>query len=82
MYFIDFSNYIQRIEMPGKLIGTNGNTDSAMVLLWPVQTEFFLTQPYEMWAVSKEPNKWAWIISGLFVLFVVTGIIFRAIKKG
>lgn len=82
LYFIDFSNYTQRISMPGKLIGTNGNTDSAMMMLWPVRSEYFLTQPCEMWAVSKEPNRWAWIVSGLFVLFVIAGVIFRAIKKG
>lgn len=82
IYFVDFSNYMQKIAMPGKLIATNGNTDSTKILFWPVQSEYFLTQPYEMWAVSKEPNRWAWIVSGLFVLFVIAGLIFRAIKKG
>lgn len=82
LFFINFSNYFQRIDMPGKLIATNGNTDSTMMLLWPVQSDYFLTQPYEMWAVSKEPNRWAWIVSGLFVLFVVAGLVFKAIKKG
>jgi hypothetical protein len=35
-----------------------------------------------MWAESKEPNKWAWIVSGIFLLFVLAGIIFKSIKKG
>lgn len=82
LYFVDFSNYTQRIAMPGKVIGTNGVTDSAMMMLWPVKSEYFLTRPYEMWAVSKEPNRWTWLVSGLFILFVAGGIIFRAIKKG
>jgi hypothetical protein len=79
--FVDFHGYSVRIVMPGKLIGTNGLMDSTKVLLWPVKSEYFLTQPYEMWAESKETNKWAWIVSGIFLLFVFAGIIFRTIKK-
>jgi hypothetical protein len=80
--FVDFHNYSVRIMMPAKLIGTNGLMDSAHILLWPVKSEYFLTQPYEMWAESKEPNKWAWIVTGVFLLFVLAGIIFKSIKKG
>jgi hypothetical protein len=80
--FVDFHGYSVRIIMPGKLIGTNGLMDSTNVLLWPVKSEYFLTRPYEMWAESKEPNKWAWIVSGIFLLFVLAGIIFKSIKKG
>ena len=68
--------------MPGKLTGTNGFIDSSKVLLWPVKSDYFLTEPYEMWAESKIPNTWAWIVSGLFLLFVLTGVIIRIIKKG
>ena len=31
-------------------------------------------------AVSKSPNLWAWIVSGLFLLFVVTGLVLK--RKG
>jgi hypothetical protein len=77
----DFSDYSVRIAMPGRLIGTNGFIDSSKVLLWPVKSDYFLTEPYEMWAESKIPNRWAWIVSGLFLAFVVTGVILRIIKK-
>jgi hypothetical protein len=77
-----FEDYSVRISMPGKLIGTNGFIDSSRVLLWPVKSDFFLTEPYEMWAESKIPNLWAWIVSGLFLIFVITGVIIRVIKKG
>jgi hypothetical protein len=76
-----FKNYSVRVSMPGKLIGTNGFMDSSEVLLWPVKSDYFLTDQYEMWAESKIPNKWAWIISGLFLVFVITGVIIRVIKK-
>jgi hypothetical protein len=79
--WVDFSSYTQRIIMPGELIGTNGFIDSTETLLWPVQSDFFMTEPYIMYAESKIPNKWAWIVSGLFLLFVLTGIVFRLAKK-
>jgi hypothetical protein len=79
---LDFREYSVRIIMPGKLIGTNGYKDSSSVLLWPVKSDFFLTEPYEMWAESKVSNLWAWIISGLFVVFVITGLVIRIKKKG
>jgi hypothetical protein len=77
----DFKDYSIRIIMPGKLTGTNGNIDKSSVLFWPVKSEYFMTEPYEMWAESKEPNLWAWIITAFFLLFVLTGIIIRIIKK-
>jgi hypothetical protein len=78
---LDFKNYSVRIVMPGKLLGTNGFIDSSHILLWPVESDYFLTEPYEMWAESKTPNTWAWIVSGLFLCFVITGVILRVIKK-
>ncbi|MGD0756716.1 MAG: hypothetical protein ABR927_16830 [Bacteroidales bacterium] len=77
----NFNDYSMRIVMPGKLIGTNGFVDSSHILLWPVKSDFFMTEPYEMWAESKIPNKWAWIVSGLFLVFVLSGVIMKVIKK-
>jgi len=78
----NFKEYSVSIVMPGKVIGTNGFIDSSQVLLWPVKSDYFLTEPYEMWAESKIPNTWAWIVSGFFLVFVLTGMIMRVIKKG
>jgi hypothetical protein len=80
-FLLEFKNYSVRIVMPGKLLGTNGFIDSSHILLWPVESDYFLTEPYEMWAESKTPNIWIWIVSGLFLGFVITGIIMRVIKK-
>jgi hypothetical protein len=77
-----FKGYSVRISMPGKVIGSNGFIDSSQVLLWQVKSDYFLTEPYEMWAESKIPNKWAWVLSGFFLLFVLTGVIMRVRKKG
>jgi hypothetical protein len=67
--------------MPGKVIGTNGFIDKTEILLWPVKSDYFMTEPYEMYAESKMSNKWAWIVSGLFLLFVISGLLIRIIRK-
>jgi hypothetical protein len=80
--FVNFKDYSVRIAMPGKVIGTNGFIDKNEILNWPVKSDYFMTEPYEMWTESKVPNRWAWIVSGLFLVFVITGIIIRIIRKG
>lgn len=79
--FIDFKDYSVRIVMPGKVIGTNGFIDKTEVLLWPVKLDYFMTEPYEMRAESKVINSWAWIVTGTFILFVLTGLLIRLFRK-
>jgi len=81
MLFFNFDDYTLRIVMPGELIGANGFADSTGVMNWPVKSDFFISEPYIMWAESKTPNKWAWVVTGIFLLFVLAGILFRAIRK-
>lgn len=78
---LNFRDYSIRTVMPGKLVNTNGYLDSSHILLWPVKSDYFLTEPYVMWAVSRTPNLWAWIVSGIFLVFVSAGVILRIIKK-
>jgi len=74
------------IRMPGKIIASNGyadtNPDSLQTggILWTVKDDYFLTEQYEMWVESQVPNYWAWIVTGVFVLFVITGMVVRAGK--
>lgn len=78
---VNFKDYSVRIVMPGKVIGTNGFIDKTEVLLWPVKSDYFMTEPYEMWAESKVINTWAWVVTGAFILFVITGLIIRLFGK-
>jgi hypothetical protein len=78
---LSFREYSEKVLMPGKVIGTNGFLDTKGTLLWPVKDDFFFTSPYEMWAESKVTNIWAWVVSGLFLLFVIAGLIFRLKKR-
>jgi len=81
--FLSTNNYDMEIRMPCNIIASNGyvNTDpdseNSGGILWTVKGEYFLTQQYEMWAESQVNNYWAWIISALFILFVITGFVRR-----
>jgi hypothetical protein len=77
----NFKEYSVKIIMPGKVIGTNGFIDKPDQLLWPVKSDFFFTETYEMWAESKQVNKWAWVVTGIFTIFVATGLIIRLFRK-
>jgi len=79
-FWVNFKPYTVRAIMPGKLTDTNGLVDSSGYLLWPVNSDFFLTELYIMRAESKTLNSWAWLISGLFLLFVISGIALK--RKG
>lgn len=81
-FFVDFKEYTVRTIMPGKITSTNGIVDSSGMSVWPVKSDFFLTQTYEMWAGSKSSNLWAWIISFLFLIFVFTGLIIKRKRAG
>ena len=81
-FFVDFREYTLKTLMPGKLTSATGMIDSSGMVIWPVKSDYFLTQPYVMKAESKILNRWAWILSGLFLLFVLTGILFRKSRKG
>lgn len=76
-----FSNYSLKIIIPGKLLGTNGVMDKNGELVWALKSGYFFSEPYQMWVESKIPNTWAWIVSVIFLLFVMAGLIFRVIKK-
>ncbi len=80
--WFDFNEYTVRTVMPGRLTATNGLIDSAGAASWLVKSDFFLAQDYEMWAESKIQNGWAWITTGIFILFVFSGIILLKMRKG
>jgi hypothetical protein len=79
---VTFKDYNVRTVMPGILTETNGFIDSTGVVTWPVISDYFLTEQYIMYAESKISNKWAWIVSGLFLVFVFTGIILWQKRRG
>jgi hypothetical protein len=85
--FFGTSDYDMEIRMPGRIISSNGyavtDQDSAQNgnMLWKITSEYFLTGPYEMWVESQVSNYWAWVVTAIFLAFVVTGLVLRRRKR-
>jgi len=85
--FFSAQTYDMEIRMPGRSIASNGYADTNPEsnggggILWTVQGDYFFLETYEMWVESKVSNYWAWIITAVFVLFVITGFVVRS-RKG
>ncbi len=69
-------DYSMNFVMPGKLIdGGSGDVGSGNTVQWNVTLSDYLTSPCVMAAESRVVNLWAWIVSALFVGFVVVGVV-------
>ncbi len=85
--FFDAQSYDMEIRMPGRIIASNGYADTNPEsngdggIFWTVQGDYFLLEQYEMWVQSKISNYWAWIVTAVFILFVITGFVVRS-RKG
>jgi hypothetical protein len=73
--------YTCETVMPFKLVATNGFVDKNGKISWPVDSKYFVSQDYLMWAESKKPNTWAWVVSGVFVVFVMAGLIVKGMRR-
>lgn len=85
--FWEADNYNMEVRMPGRIIsssgyGLTGPEDGEVTgVIWSVDGGYFLSQDYVMWVESRVNNPVLWIISALFMGFVVTGFILSARKK-
>jgi hypothetical protein len=79
--FISFKGYTMQMVMPGKLIGGNGYFTDSGEVAWPVKPELFLCEDYLMRAESRVVNIPLCLISGLFVLLVLAGYIYRRLHR-
>ena len=77
----DFKSYLIQTQMPGELVSTNGYVDSDGNIVWEVDGDVILSEDYSMWAESVRTNTWAWIVSAVFVIFVIAGLLFRKNKR-
>jgi len=73
--------YTCEIVMPAGLVATNGFVGDDGKISWPVESKHYMSQDYVMWAESKQVNRWAWIVSGIFILFVLAGLVVKVVRK-
>ena len=75
--FFAFEGYTMQTKMPGKLIGGNGFLTQSGEIAWPVKPELFLCSDYLMQAKSRVVNVPLCIVSGLFIVLVIAGYVYR-----
>jgi len=85
--FWEAKEYTLEIHMPGQIMGSSGYVKSygeskdEVGIIWAVQGDFFLGQSYDMWVESKVLNYWTWIITAIFLIFVITGYVISSRKS-
>ena len=62
--------YTCEFVMPGKIISTNGFVDKTGKISWPVDSKYFLTRDYRMFAESRSNNIWIWLVSAGILLLL------------
>jgi hypothetical protein len=74
---MDVKTYLIQVNMPGELVETNGYIDTEGGIIWEVNSDVVFTKDYSMWAKSTVSNLWAWIVSGLFIVFVLLVVLLK-----
>jgi len=82
----DMETYDIEIRMPGKILSSSGyastgDSEQEKGIIWTVTGDYFLGQPYEMWAESQTTNYWAWVVTGMFIIFVAVGLLYQRRKQ-
>jgi hypothetical protein len=68
-------NYM--LALPGKITETNAPFVNNDTLSWKVNNERFYFTNYELKATSREPNEWAFVITGAIVLLALSTFFIR-----
>ncbi len=74
------ADYENRVVLPGKMFDTNADVVEDGRPVWHVLPTRFLPEDFDMFAASREPNPWAWVVAVLVLIFA--GVMFFPKKKG
>lgn len=76
------SGYSNTIEMPGLIIETNSSRVSEYNKVeWYVEWDKYFTDDYKMYVQSRIINKWAFWVSGIFVIFFIVVVALKKLRK-
>ena len=68
-------------SMPGLITGTNSTTLTGSQVSWDVFPMAFLLENYAMTVESRVVNIWAFVLSGLVLLGLVSLLAFKSLKR-
>ena len=78
---IFMDTYSQTVEMPGLITETNAISVTGNKVSWRVNGDKFLFDDYEMRVESRVVNRWAFVVSGLFLLLVLVLLFYKVGRK-
>jgi len=78
---IFMEGYSQTVEMPGLITETNSISVTGNKVQWGVNPEKFIFYDYEMRVESRVVNKWAFVVSGVFLLLVLILLFFKVRRR-
>jgi hypothetical protein len=80
-YVFDQTEFTYNLNMPGIILDTNADVLRGNRMRWDIDpTELFLSDK-SCHAESRIVNRWAFIVSGIIILFAVFMLIWAALKK-
>ncbi len=78
--FLESETIKNSASMPGLLINTNADSISSERIFWNFNEKWFLTKDFQLYTESRTVNKWAFIVTGFFVLLIII-FLFRSISR-
>ena len=72
--------YREEVELPGLVTATNSVSLTGNLVSWDISANAFLLDDYVMYAESRVINKWAFILSGVVLLFLILLVVVKAFK--
>jgi hypothetical protein len=78
---IGMENFHVEAEMPGLITATNSSVLSGNHVTWDVFPMAFLLEDYPMTVESRVINVWAFVISGLILLGLVSLLVVKSLKR-
>lgn len=77
---IGFEDYLEEVEMPGLLTGTNSTMLSGNQVRWDIQVDSFLLSDFEMVAESRVINSWAFLLAGAIVFVLLVLLVVKTLR--
>jgi hypothetical protein len=74
-------NFRVETEMPGLITGTNSSALSGNRVIWDVFPMAFLLEDYAMVVESRVINVWAFVLSGMVLLGLVSLLVVKSLKR-
>jgi hypothetical protein len=72
---VESNDYRNEVVMPGVVIATNANKLEGSEARWTIKARQFFLQDYHMWVTSRVKNRWAYIVTVVFGLFLFVGLV-------